>query len=170
MCLLLPYMLHTQTSILLAFTANSALVYVKPMQAVCSCQMHASNGSECGAHLVQGLNALHGCGRSHTDLKPGNIQVHNWDDPSSLQVTILDLGSSVVQGQYELMLLLWSQNYIMSLLGMCRAELEWDCNLQIIFVRHLLCCIYVQKNNQTAVPTSHVLRRVQRAGCCAVLC
>ncbi len=40
-----------------------------------SCQMHASDGSECGADLVQGVNALHGCGRSHTDLKPGNIQV-----------------------------------------------------------------------------------------------
>ena len=73
-----------------------------------SCQMHARRCSERGANLLQGVTALHSCGRSHTDLKPGNIQGYNWDDPSSLQVTVLDLGSSVVQAQCELMLLLWS--------------------------------------------------------------
>ncbi|KAL0043310.1 hypothetical protein WJX79_001188 [Trebouxia sp. C0005] len=51
--------------------------------------------------VIQGVRALHCCGRSHTDLKPRNIHVYNWDDPSSLEVTILDLGSSVVQGQWN---------------------------------------------------------------------
>ncbi|KAL0043537.1 hypothetical protein WJX79_007817 [Trebouxia sp. C0005] len=51
--------------------------------------------------VIQGARALHCCGRSHTDLKPRNIHVYNWDDPSSLEVTILDLGSSVVQGQWN---------------------------------------------------------------------
>ncbi len=124
------------------------------------CQMHASNGSECDAHLVQGVNALHGCGRSHTDLKPGNIQVYNWDDPSSLQVTILDLGSSVVQGQCELMLLLWSQNHI------CKARsAQSSSGIAIAICRsslYITCCAATmcRRTTRQQCPrvASHVLR------------
>ncbi|KAL0043365.1 hypothetical protein WJX79_002719 [Trebouxia sp. C0005] len=65
--------------------------------------------------VTQGVTALHSCGRSHTDLKPGNIQGYNWDDPSSLQVTVLDLGSSVVQAQC----------HTYSMLGLAANKLYW---------------------------------------------
>ena len=44
---------------------------------------------------------MHKDGRSHTDLKMSNILVANVDEPDNLQVVIIDVGGSMVQGTCE---------------------------------------------------------------------
>ena len=44
---------------------------------------------------------MHKDGRSHTDLKLSNILVTNVDEPDALQVVIIDVGGSMVQGTCE---------------------------------------------------------------------
>ena len=47
---------------------------------------------------AQGVQHLHSVGRSHTDLKMENILVSNVEDYAKMQVTIIDVGGSMVQG------------------------------------------------------------------------
>lgn len=45
---------------------------------------------------MQVLSELHGKGRAHCDIKPGNVRVNLDSEGNILAVTLIDLGSSVV--------------------------------------------------------------------------
>lgn len=44
------------------------------------------------------MQQLHRLGRAHNDLKPDNLMVCNWQELKKVQLVIVDIAGSIVQG------------------------------------------------------------------------
>ena len=47
------------------------------------------------------MQQLHRLGRAHNDLKPDNLMVCNWQELKKVQLVIVDVAGSIVQGTCE---------------------------------------------------------------------